>query len=292
MGNANVIVFSSRERLIAKAQYYARSSANFLQEREQAVPLLLKVIKYADKGLKRKIIQLLGSWAKEEVAEPLYHILGDPAEDDTIRRDASIQLSAIFPSLGKPASLIDRLIEKLENPDPDMRRHAAFALGWERNDRAAIPLIALLYDRDVRVQQTAVNAISNLRDDRLLNLLLERLEHGPSEQKRAILFNLWRYYGRHKEVIAAYRKYLRHENADLRFDALALLAVISEPGECLEDYRCCLKDDDARIRELALKELNHLDSNELHSLKAEIALMLDDPQIEVKQAAMEVLKKL
>ncbi|MBW1675974.1 MAG: HEAT repeat domain-containing protein [Deltaproteobacteria bacterium] len=46
--------------------------------------------------------------------------------------------------------------------------HAAFVLGWEGNARAAIPLIELLYDSDIRVQQTVVNALSNLRDDRIL----------------------------------------------------------------------------------------------------------------------------
>lgn len=63
-------------------------------------------------------------------------------------------------------------------------------MGWEGNTQAAIPLIELLYDSDIRVQQTAVNALSNLRDDRILSLMLERLEHGPLEQKRCILFNL------------------------------------------------------------------------------------------------------
>jgi hypothetical protein len=34
-----------------------------------------------------------------------------------------------------------------------------------------------------------VNTIANLRDDRILSLMLERLEHGPMEQKRCILLN-------------------------------------------------------------------------------------------------------
>jgi hypothetical protein len=67
-------------------------------------------------------------------------------------------------------------------------------LGWEGNTQVVIPLIELLYDPDINVQQTAVSALSNLRNDRITGLMLERLEHGPLEQKRSIFFNLWRFY--------------------------------------------------------------------------------------------------
>jgi HEAT repeat protein len=196
MKNSNVIDFKPKERLLEKAGSYIESIELFLEEQDEAVPLLLKALEHADHELKHEIILLLGSFAKQEMAWPLYQMITDPDEDEELRRDASIQLSVISPFLKEPQPLIDHLLEDIKSPDPELRLHAAFALGWEGNLQAAIPLIELLYDSDIRVQQTAVDALSNLRDDRILSLMLERLEHGPMEQKRCILLNLWRFYSR------------------------------------------------------------------------------------------------
>ncbi|MGH7836168.1 MAG: hypothetical protein ACREQK_21155, partial [Candidatus Binatia bacterium] len=61
--------------------------------------------------------------------------------------------------------------------------------------------------------------------------------------------------------------------------------------ECLEVYRKCLKDEDERIRELALKRLAE-DAAErvLKSLRAEIEALLDDPCVKVKRAALNILR--
>jgi len=292
MRNSNVINFEPKERLFEKAGSYIESIELFLEERDEAVPLLLKTLKYADHELKHEIIFLLGNFAKQEVAWPLYQMITDPDEDEEIRHFASIQLSVISPFLKEPQPLIDRLLEDIKSPDPELRLHAGFALGWEGNARAAIPLIELLYDSDIRIQQTAVNALSNLRDDRILSLMLERLEHGPLEQKRCILLNLWRFYSKRDEVVSVYLKYLNHAEADLRFDALVLLGLVTETREHIQVYRKCLSDKDPRIRALALKDLDELSSEELLGFKEEIQDMLSDPDMKVKKAAIKLLKKL
>lgn len=292
MNKGKVINLESKERLFEKVGAYIESIELFLEERDKAIPLLLKALKHADHELKQEIILLLGSFAKQEVAWPLYQMIIDRGENEEIRHLASIQLGVIFPFLQEPQGLIDRLLEDLKSPDPELRANAAFALGWEGNTQAAIPLVELLYDADIQVQQTAVNALSNMRDDRILTLLLERLEYGPLEQKRSILFNLWRFYSREKEVVSVYLKYLDHENADLRFDALVLLASVTEAKEYIPTYRKCLDDKDPRVRALALRELNEVRREDLLGLKQEIRDMLSDPSMEVKQAALKVVKKL
>jgi HEAT repeat protein len=281
MKNSNVIDFKPKERLLEKAGSYIESIELFLEEQDEAVPLLLKALEHADHELKHEIILLLGSFAKQEMAWPLYQMITDPDEDEELRRDASIQLSVISPFLKEPQPLIDHLLEDIKSPDPELRLHAAFALGWEGNLQAAIPLIELLYDSDIRVQQTAVDALSNLRDDRILSLMLERLEHGPMEQKRCILLNLWRFYSRREEVISVYLRYLDHKDADLRFDALVVLATMTEAGERVATYRKCLGDKDPRIRALALKELNEVSTKDLLELRDKFRDMLSDPDIEV-----------
>ena len=292
MKNSNVIDFEPRERIFEKVRSYIESVEVFLEEREKAVPMLLKALKYADQKLKHKIILLLGSFAKQEVAWPLYRMLVDPDESEEVRNDASIQLSVITPFLEDPEPLTDRLLEDIKSPDLELRLYAAFALGWEGNTRAAIPLIELLYDSDIRIQQTAVNALSNLRDDRILSLMLERLEHGPLEQKRCILLNLWRFYSKRDKVVSIYLKYLDHEETDLRFDALVLFSLVTETSEHIPVYRKCLRDKDHRIRALSLKQLSEVGSEDLLELKEEIQQMLSDPDMEVKKGAMEILKRL
>jgi len=292
MNKSNVIHLESKERLFEKVGAYIESIELFLEERGKAIPLLLKALRYSDHQLKHEIILLLGSFAKQEIAWPLYHMIIDPGEDEEIRHLASIQLSVIFPFLQEPQPLIEHLLEDLKSPDPELRAHAAFALGWEGNTQAAIPLIELLYDSDIEVQQTAVNALSNLRDDRIISLMLERLEHGPLEQKRCILFNLWRFYSKQKEVISVYLKYLDHADPDLRFDALVLLGSMVEIEGYIPVYRRCLRDKDPRIRALALRELGEVSREDLLGLRNEIKDMLSDSHMEIKQAALKILKRL
>jgi hypothetical protein len=131
-----------------------------------------------------------------------------------------------------------------------------------------------------------------MRDDRIFSLMLERLEHGPFEQKRCILLNLWRFYSKHKEVISVYLTYLNHKDADLRFNALVLLGSISEAKDYVSVYRGCLRDKDFRIRALALKELNKANREDLIGFKEEIEEMLSEPDMKVKQAAINILKRL
>ena len=292
MKKNHVIEFEPKERILEKAKKYVESVDLFFEERDRAVPLLLKAMKLADRDLKHQIMFILGSFAKEKVVWPLYDIMTDPSEAEEVRHDAAIQLSVIGPLLKDPRLLTERLLKEIESADAERRLHATFAVGWEGNVPAAVPLIERLYDSDPRVQQTAVNALCNLRDDRILELLSDRLTHGPVEQKRAILFNLWRFYSKREGVTQIYLKYLEHEDADLRFDALVCLLPLVETQDFFDVYRKCLKDQDGRIRELALKRLaEEAGERVLQSLRAEIEPLLDDPDMKVKKAALEILRK-
>lgn len=292
MNQSKVIDFESRERLVERAGLYLESIELFLKERNKAVPLLLKALQYADHKFKQKAILLLCDFATDEVAWPLYRILIDHEEDREFHRFAAIQLSIIFPSLKRPQPLIDRLLEDLKSPDPEVRTNAAFALGWEGNIKVALPLIDLLYDPDVLVQQSAVNALANLKDERIFNLLVERLEHGPLEQKRCILFNIWRFYSKRKEAARVYLRYLDHEDGTLRYDALMLLGSVSEVREHITAYRRRLNDEFPYIRALALERLNEVRVEDLLVFKQDIENMLSDPDMEVKRTAIKILRKL
>ena len=287
-----VINFNSKEQLLAKVKAYTDAVDLMMEEAEVAIPLLSRGFKYAPTDLKYKIILLMGSFADEAVAWTLYRIMNDPEEKEEIRHAASVQLSVTISLLDQQQPFVDKLINDIKSVDPVVKRLAAFALGWEGNAQAAIPLIDLLYDDDVDVQQTAVNALSNLRDDRILNLLLERLEHGPLDQKRAILYNLWRFYSRQDEVIAVYLEYLKHPDEDLRFDALVLLGPVTETEALLDTYKRCLQDVNPRVRRLALERLLDVNSRQLKKLQQAVEALITDPDPEAKRLAIQCVHKI
>jgi HEAT repeat protein len=201
-------------------------------------------------------------------------------------------LSVVAPFLKDRQTLFDRLAQEITSPDPDRRLHATFAMGWKGNSQAAISLIERLYDSDPRVQQTAVNALCNLRDDRILDLLLDRLNNGSLDQKKIILFNLWRFHSKQEEVTKVYLKCLHDENPEIRFDALVCMRPITDVRDHLEVYRECLRDKDGRIRQLALKRLaEEAGESVLESLREEVKPFLDDPDMKIKTAALKILKR-
>ena len=292
MKKHQVIELEPKARILDRARKYIASVESFLDDGDRAVSLLLRAMKHADKDLKREIILVLGSFAKEECVWPLYDMMTDSSENEDVRHDAAIQLSVIGPLLKDAQPLVDRLLKEIESSEADRRLHATFAIGWKGNFHAATSLIGRLYDTDTRVQQTAVNALCNLRDDRILDLLLDRLEHGPSEQKSTILFNLWRFDSKGERVKEVYLKCLEHEEPDIRFDALVCLGPITETRDYPDVYRKCLKDKDDRIRELALKRLaEEAGASVLELLRAEIEGLLHDPNMKVKKAALQILRK-
>jgi hypothetical protein len=123
-------------------------------------------------------------------------------------------------------------------------------------------------------------------------VLLDRLRHGPVEQKRCILFNLWHLASKQDEVIEVYLEFLRHESRDLRYDALVLLRAVTEPGQCMDAYLRCLKDEDARIRLLALERIGESRTRDLFHNRKKILSMVMDPEPEVQAVAKKIMNSL
>ncbi len=112
------------------------------------------------------------------------------------------------------------------------------------------------------------------------------------EQKRTILFNLWRFYSKKEEVTKVYLKYLEHKNAELRFDALVCLRPMAQTPGYVEVYRKCLRDEDGRIRGSALKRLSEEGKQrDLRALREEIEALLEDPDMSVKETPLDILRR-
>lgn len=280
-----VIAFDPRERAIAAVRGYLADPERFLADQDHAVPLLLRAYAAAEDAGKCDIIRLLGGVSRPEVARALCGVLGDPAETEEVHLAAAIQLCVTLPLLADPGPLIEHLLADLRNDSAARRRFAALALGWEGNQRAALALVELLFDPDAEVQQAAVHALANLEDDRALKLLEDRLNHGPPAQQKTILFNLWRFDARRRQVAAIYRRFLDHPEAELRHDALELLAAVAEP-ELLIDARChALEDASARVRLLALGGLAETAGRLPATAIARLQDLQRDPDPAVRAAA-------
>ncbi|QTA81385.1 HEAT repeat-containing protein [Desulfonema limicola] len=288
----NIIQFHPGERIKKKASQYLQSPDLILEEKENAVPLLIEAMKYADDEDLQNIIILLAGFADQKTVIPIYELIKDPKKNETIRHIASIQFCIIAPRIPDLQPVINCLLEDINNPDPEIRMYSAIALGWEGNYQAAIPLIDLLYDPDKDVQQAAVHALSNMGDDRIFRLLKDRLEHGSPEQQKSILFNLWQFDSKKKEVSLIYLDYLNHEDPELRFDALTLLDIVADIDSYLAAYCKCLNDSMPGIRRLALERLQEIPDKIPHESYEQIENLISDPDIKVRQEAVKLYKSL
>ena len=284
-----VITFAPAKRLLQQARAYIDDLELFLADRHRAIPVLLRALKLGDQELKREITSLLGGFAGSDITGHLYRIIMDAAEDGDLRHEAAVQLSVTLPMADDPRPLVDSLLENLNSPDAELRSYAALALGWEGNHRALDALIERLDDPDDFVQQAAVNALANLQTDRAFQLMRQRLTRGRQEQKRSILFALWRFHTRREEVAALYKEQLEVADDALRFEALVLLGRVTDIRDQIPFYRRCLKDRDPRVREKALEILATLAPGDLVGLQPAVEAMLSDPQVRVQQAAMRFL---
>ena len=288
----SVIRFVPEKRYLEKARIYIDNLERFIQDRDRAIPILLRALHFGDQKLKHEITSLLGGFAGSDIIGHLYRIIKDTAEDGDLRHEAAVQLSVTLPMADDRRPLVDSLLEDLNSTEAELRSYAALALGWEGNHPAVDALIERLDDQDEFVQQSVVNALSNLREDRVYHQLLARLKHGRLELQRAILFALVRFDSRHEEIAEVYKQQMDGADEELRFDAFELLGRVTDTGKQIPFYRHCLEDRDPRVREKTLARLAELGSGDLNKLKPEIESMLSDPQVRVKQAAIRVLRRI
>ena len=282
----SIIPFDHTKRLLDQARFYIENPGRILRERDRAVPLLLKALKAGDMKFRKDILLLLGCIAKEEIHWLLYEIMKDESEPDELRDQAAIHLAVIGPFLDDPQSLVRKLVTDISEGDQELKGRAIMALGWEGNLTAVLPLIECMYEPDPEIQEMAINALCNLKDSRLMGLLADRIKTCSLDQKRAILFNLWRFKDKEDEVASIYKSELESGDHDLRLDILVLLGQLDIRPENEPVYRSLLKDESPKVRAMALERLG-----ELGVLKCnEVLPFLDNGSMEVKRAALMILQ--
>lgn len=284
-----IIKFKSKELHIKKLQEYLENVNLFFKEYEKAVPLLKRYFKDIENELKLRVILLLGLFAKEKSGRFCYQIAMDVQEDGMVRDTAALQLGHILRCSINNENLQETLLMDLKSEDKNKREYAIRALGFEGNQRAALPIVELLYDPDPDIQECAVNALANLRCPSVVTILKNQLEKASEEEVKTILFNLWRFEEQKKEIIPIYLNYIKSGDPELRFFSLIMLNNISNVEDHLEQYSNLIIDNDKRIRKITAELLGKSGSKKVKPL---LNQMLEDEDMEVKKAVVNALKDL
>jgi HEAT repeat protein len=287
-----VIPFDVQDRLLARVRMYLGSPDILLQEADQAVGVLCKALKIADKGMRLKIVLLLGTLASPRVVWPLYKVMNDADECESIRHAAAVQLSVLGSLLDNTDPLVEQLSSDVHGDDPVTRANAAFALGWEGNRNALRLLVQSLYDPDPEVQQAAVCALVNINEESVFGVLVERLGSATKDQKRSILFNLHRFSAHRREAMNIYRQFIQGGDPDLRYDALLVFEAVAKQADRLPIFCECLQDHDTRIREMVLNRLLAASTPPMKELQPYIENLVKDPEPKVRQAAIKLYNRM
>src|SRR6266705_4039225 len=179
--------------------------------------------------------------APEQAIPLLLAVLKDPNPDQ--RRTAAQALGKIAHKEAVPA-----LVEALRDPDAGVRRNAAWALGMIGEDAVGpdrSPLASLLFDPDPGVREAAAMALGLTGDTQTgIELLLERVNKPgtPSDSKRLAVAAMGGMEAR--MAVPFLTKLLSDRDAHIRRWAVAALGEIAAPETVAPLGRVLTKDPD------------------------------------------------
>lgn len=281
-----VLHFQPDRILISRAEEYLNNPGLILNDRERGINCLLKAIRLVDPDMRRKIVVLLGSLGSEDVIDPLYEILIDPDEPDELREEAAININVLGPFLRSPGPRTEKLIRLVEHGCHEERALAIVALGWEGNHAAVDTLCRCLDDSSEEIQELSVFSLCSIGESSMLDILAERLESASLDQRRAILYSIWRFRDRALDVERIYRRELEDGDRRLKTDVLIVFGELEKRVNHSDIYLDYLHDADSRIRAIALERLGSVGG-----ISTDTAIsFLEDPSMEVKRAAIHILQ--
>ena len=289
MTSPTVIPFARRERLLKKARAIMTRPDRFFEDPGPAVSALVRALPLADEDDKNTIIALLGSTNADAVVWPLYRIMTDASETEETRFHAAMQLSLTLAGVPDTTDIGRRLEADLAHPDPVFRRNAAVAYGWEGNLRATAFLMKMIRDGDPDVREDAVTALANLNLDSVLPHLRACYDAGGVDQKRVILYNLWRVTRQREAVIDWVIAALSEPDDGLRLDAMIVFSTLADPAGYTGVYRASLNDPSAMVRELSLRQLERLMPDLRQTVREDVMTLCDDPHPQIRVMARRFL---
>jgi HEAT repeat protein len=292
MKTGKLIPLDRPRRLLQKVHQYTSNSDLFFSDSSTAVPIFLDALPHADTQLLLKMLPMLGSAGDDRVLWPLFNIIAANSLDEPLRTSAAIQLGLAASLSEDPLAIRNALIELLNHPDASIRSSCALSLGWEGNWPAVKPLAGHLSDPDQDVRMAVVAALSSMEDEKVLALLEDRLNSGTKEEQRVIFLHLWRFRRYLQEVEEIYVKSMADADTDLQLDILVGLAMLPLSPKLLDLYRLFVVDKNARIRHQVLENLSTANPLEYGALNQHLRKLLKDEDARVRQAAIKLFARL
>lgn len=174
-----------------------------------------------------------------------------------------------------------RLSELLADPDPDVRRTAAEALGKIGHPSASSGLITALADRDPHVRAAAALALGRVSDGKSGAALVKHLSD-PSESVRAAsalaLGEIGLSVSHEEQILHA----LHHPEVSTRLAASRAL-LSSETVSFSSDLVSALKDSNAQVRQGVAAVLS--ETGDVRSLPSLLRLLQNDADAGVRAEA-------
>ncbi|MEM3341976.1 MAG: HEAT repeat domain-containing protein [Thermoplasmata archaeon] len=202
-----------------------------LEAKDAVRPLMITPLVDSDENVRRVTAEALGKIGQREAVEPLLANL--PHEEDSVKLAIVVALGRL-----KDPKAIDLLVKELDNPkirraaadslakigqeaaeplvgvikhpDPEVRMIVLDTLGTIRKESTIEPMIEMLGDTDLKVRNTAIQALAAFGDKKI-PYLIKALIH-PHLHVRGHASNLLVAYG--ENVIPALLRALTEEKAE------------------------------------------------------------------------------
>jgi HEAT repeat protein len=210
--------------------------------------------------------------------------LGWQPSSDTQRVLRAVATGQFSTAAGVGAAAIDPLIAALKDEHSGNRRAAIEALSQMGDDRVLKPLILALKDADASVRVAAVEALGRLRELRALEPLVQCLKDREAQVRATTVVTL----GKLGDASITDRLVagLKDSNWSVRKGAVEALGLL-KAGSAVEAMTGLLKDPDHDVRETAIHALAQIrDPCALESL----VVALTDSQTAVRRAAAGTLR--
>lgn len=146
-------------------------------------------------------------------------------------------------------------LERLADPNPDVRVYTAWALGRMRDPRIIAPLITLLADSESAVRVRAAESLGNLRDETAIPPLMDALRDAEPKVRAQAAASLGRQHAPHADALVAC---LRDTDTDVRVAATEALGSLLDMAAVPPLIERLFADENENVRYYAKKSLQAL----------------------------------
>jgi HEAT repeat protein len=175
---------------------------------------------------------------KEEIAKKLWELYND-AEFELIRNRAIKVLGRM-----KPQSIIDLLLNRLKDSDPDVRVNAADTLGAMGSPEALTPLLEALHsDTDSYVRGNAADALGAIGSPEALTPLLEALRNDTDSSVRRSAASGLGAIGSMEALPLLFQALNNDKDSDVRGSAAEALGKIGD-DTAIQPLKDALEDEE------------------------------------------------